>query len=471
MNYGFNNTNIITGYIKELLRNFNLPTCPIYKGEEKALYNRTYLNENYFITLDKKDGVVKTNKLEKYSFGNHYSNLTKRLTRKSNYYDQYTHEYLGDYLRFIRDYRGIDLMTMYNCFSNYSTRNLEKYLPRAIFRQQHKLPTYGNCTYYILPVKFNQTYTICLESPVSFDIFLIFNNENVNNERLFLSSKKKFNSAVRSKTFTYNTNIEDLSYKVSDSNKIKFWSSFVPSPEEKLTDIKDSLYWTQEENLRMVIKLPSWVNTSITVLEEDLNPNYKRIGLKYFPIMANPDEFDSSLSKYGRNSLLENYSINSKPFADRLIEYLLDLAITPIDQIPNNVGNIQKKMYGSYLNSDKIFKGYFGLFDNNLRAMLFKLAIQYELYLKDKENVYKVGKIDNVNFPYSITGYKTNTDEYGNIFVIDDNGNPVINFNGLNATQRSNYLKEEFKYLTLVDRSPDLIYYVDKDMEGLVNSL
>ena len=30
MTYSFNNKNIITSYIKELLKDFNLPTCPVY---------------------------------------------------------------------------------------------------------------------------------------------------------------------------------------------------------------------------------------------------------------------------------------------------------------------------------------------------------------------------------------------------------------------------------------------------------
>lgn len=432
MAYTFDNTNLITGYIKELLKDFNLPTCPVLKRNEdisKVPYKRTYLDENYFVKKVKnQNGQDEIKRVQKYSLGQRYSNLTKNLILKSNYYDQYTHEYLGDYLRFIRDYRGLNLMTLYNCYSNYKTRNIEKYLIRATFRQQNNLPTYGNYVYHILPVKFNQTYTIFLESPVGFEVFLLFNNENVNNENLFISSKKSFSKLTKSRTVTYNTNIEKMKYRPASSvESIPFWKTFSPNT-NNINSIADSLYWTQEENLRMVIKLPIWVNTSISVIEDNIDPSWHKVGLKYFPTTVQTDDGVDDMfytkqfyNTYGRRSLLENYSSESIPFSDKLIEYLTNLAITPLDQVPGNIGNIQRKIYNSSYGGK--FNGYYDIFDDYLRGMIFKLANK-EVINTANNNTYKVSSI-----------------------------------NG------------KYKLLSLIDRSPDLIYYVDKDIEGLVNSL
>ena len=154
--FTFNNETIFAGYIKQLLADFNLPKYKVYTQED-AVYHEEALKHNTehpddlwpeesvnvieSITDTMADqstdvkyikyiNYIKGNNIERYinkkwtptKWHYHYNkkelNQTKSLVIKSNIYDSYTHEYLGDYLRFQRDYNNIDLMSMYNCFSN-----------------------------------------------------------------------------------------------------------------------------------------------------------------------------------------------------------------------------------------------------------------------------------------------------------------------------------------------------------------
>lgn len=152
----FENNHIITGYIKQLLNSFNLPKCRVYTPNKPVLASTHFklltaettperlaeLNISYtntpasFIYL--KDGrfakyvnnawepvdFTGSDSADIYMYGSYIPNVTKNLRIKNNRYDSYTHEYLGDYLRFYRDYHGIDLMPLYNCFSNRVCSNL-----------------------------------------------------------------------------------------------------------------------------------------------------------------------------------------------------------------------------------------------------------------------------------------------------------------------------------------------------------
>ena len=119
----FNDDNIYVGYIKQLLHTFNLPCCKIDNPSNNYVVGDYFIsankNEIYKVTkIDENNKCSESVKICNYKFGDEVLNITKNLEIRNNFYDSYTHEYLGEYLRFIRDYKGIDLMSLYNCFSN-----------------------------------------------------------------------------------------------------------------------------------------------------------------------------------------------------------------------------------------------------------------------------------------------------------------------------------------------------------------
>jgi len=132
----FNNDHIITGYIKQLLADFNLPKYRVYT-QENANYYKINHEEDQSIISTELSGLhqrivpyIKDDKIQyyidgkwvyaqhTYNYNKKVKNYTKNLQIKNNIYDSYTHEYLGNYLRFQRDYNNINLMPLYNCFSN-----------------------------------------------------------------------------------------------------------------------------------------------------------------------------------------------------------------------------------------------------------------------------------------------------------------------------------------------------------------
>jgi hypothetical protein len=153
----FNNSDLFTGYLKQLLHDFNLPKIKVYTKQHEDYFkkhgvespeilstlelsfNNTNQNVRYFPYI--KDGEIQeyvNNKwqnirenelnpvaLYKYTYGDKILNYTKNLKINSNTYDSYTHEYLGDYLRFHRDFLNLNLMPLYNCFSNKSCDKLK----------------------------------------------------------------------------------------------------------------------------------------------------------------------------------------------------------------------------------------------------------------------------------------------------------------------------------------------------------
>jgi hypothetical protein len=328
--YSFNNDNIITGYIKELLHSFNLPSCRVFNNENEFKdYFKDYLGKdvngfgiiknydsnNSYIVYKDDSGNIK--KASLYSFNHYYKNLTKNMSLYNSIYDSECHKYLGDYLRFIRDYKGINLMSMYNCFDN-----------ELFIDNKYK--------YIIIPVKYNTNYTIAFDCK-NYSYILTYSNnlESIQNDFKESSIEKTYITSYFLKPFVIKT----------DKGK---------DEELSLNKYKKAAYRENEYNLVIRTKLNS--SNLITVLEGDYTKSKKY----FYPIQANYDKKldDKSYSKVDINNLVTNniqllnpsLKIKNKsyPFADRLIEYLTDMCIIPGDRISKNIIEAKYKVYERY---------------------------------------------------------------------------------------------------------------------------
>lgn len=439
----FNDENIFVGQIKQLLSSFNLPQCRVYKEADKdnykpgdfyikdgALYSvrykfkkdgsGNYVRNSFGVPI--KDGI-ETVYISNYTFGEKYINLTRTLDLHNNIYDSYTHAYLGNYLRFLRDFKGVDLMSLYNCCGYEVANNLNL----TIFKRKNytedsftnncwnvntdvkvsesivdvtdsssitienknivitptPLDLYTEVTYestsnlydiLVIPVKFGQKYTIALDWTGQVEMFCGFYENGYIKSPLFAESGL---GSIETETFyTHNTN--------------RFNKPFVYS---KLVNLS-TVDYQQEENLKLFIILPKKCSSSIVVLEGDYTKDtelvLKQRGQSFATERIAKDTPIENLKFNTKHQLLNINTGRKFLLADRLVEYLTHQAIAKDDPVVNNIKRTQLKLYD--MNQlEKPYK-YFGIWDDKMKIRLYEFALKKNLPTKYSDLLYYLDK-------------------------------------------------------------------------------
>ena len=339
----FNSRNIMAGYIKQLLYSFNLPICRVFENENACknflevpsttssspTYKDNYIaiirkykdGRDYFVTVDSQTSEIKP--LYVYRYNHFYPNLTKKLRLENDTYDSYTHTYLGDYLRFIRDYFDINLMSLYNCYNN-----------ETIVQDNYK--------YLLIPIKYDKVYTVFTEK---------------NSIKYVIT-----NSVVDTKYPVDFTSASSAS-KISNSHCLSINSGKAPTmtiDQEGETQISRFGNLFREENLKLIIQANIQDESPVVVLEGDYSDykpyftnyqlNYEKLGQDYRWQEKYEEVFGANIGTY--NFQLVNQlkrGNDSYPIADRLIEYLLGNVITELDPLSKNIIDAKKKLAYRYL--------------------------------------------------------------------------------------------------------------------------
>jgi hypothetical protein len=442
--FKFDNTHIFTGYLKQMLSSFNLPTCKIYTKEFIDYYNQhgkedprvieSFDNIEYVydpkILASKKHIATRINYLKGNELSNYFwdydqskpelnhrnmfwkttseifydkniriPGLTKTLNSPGCLYDTTTHEHLGDYLRFMRDYYNVNLMSLYNCFNNKICNNiyykhrikvanpdfniyLEESISNSAYKDSFRVFDARDSKYHIyaLPIKLFSDYTIAIDCSQEIEMFCGFYKTtlDISNKSVDLINRTytKVNRAYFAQPFLY------------DKLNVKYWNfeqdSLIKGDGAYPRFLSDTAItrWdiaNREQDLKLFIKIPASCRSSIVILEGD----YRNFNdSKYFPICYNQNGsvFNSKLDdekkartvwKYEQNCTVLNFARNidlnkqsfnpisklqllafntgeSYPFADRLVEYLSGSAITAIDEITDNIKRAQKVMSQNY---------------------------------------------------------------------------------------------------------------------------
>ena len=416
----FNNTHIFTGYLKQLMADVNIPKCHIYTpeftqyfaehGKEdprvvesfdtlfsddvamRAACRINYLKTdnvfNYFLSDDSMHGGW--TQCTNITYDPDYADqmLTKSFKSTTVEYDIHTHEYLGDYLRFLRDYHNVNLMSLYNCFNNkvrsnifYSFKlnssesvesdsdeskvsvdgddtNVEaaQNTQDALIEKKIKFDSRDtNYKLYAIPVKLFSNYTIAIDSPLGVEMFCTFYDKTIElsdkTTDLAKRTYRRVNHAAFNQPFLY------------DALDVKFWDRAVEyqpynnghiflKNNKKIARCDVLL---KEKDLKLVIKVPATAKSSIVILEGD----YRNYNSTLYTPTSNTWQYKTNHAVHNfKRSVINKLYIRpisklqllafntgiSYPFADRLIEYLTGSAITSMDQISDNIARVQQVM-------------------------------------------------------------------------------------------------------------------------------
>lgn len=332
----YNSSNLIVGYIKEMLKSFNLLK---FKPTEKVNYQ---INESLL-------------------------NVTKNFKINSLIYDSYTHTYLGDYLRYLRDYRDLDLMSMYNCF----TYDMPKNLNVTINLSENDTRTFNSnqdseYKIFMLPVKPGATYTLAMESSLPVELVVVAYDED-------------HCIKVYQDTYKYISNMQfksPITYTVTDINDIN------------------------KPILKLLIKMPYACNTSVVVLEGDYSMCTKKVFTEvrgeviYTKPIVIGDELPNDSKDYLNLQLLNVNDGVSYPFADRLLEYIVGNVITNIDDIPNNIIRTQKALVNKEIIEDYSTINY-GKWSKNMNQYILKYLMNRKAVNPSLNNLFdNLGYVD-----------------------------------------------------------------------------
>lgn len=371
--------NLISRFIKCLLWDTYIPTVQIWKEDKNLIKGLTYITQDKHIVVAKKDYIVgkdiaPKNGLDSSYFtiidtfvdGKFYRGITSNFESNSSLYDPDTHYMLGQYLRYLRDMYNLDLMPYYNCYSGISSDKIRIKGNNIIDDNQID----DGLISYIVPIKFNQDYTIYYKSEIPFYILPIYYNGR--DAQLVSTAGGSTLQTVKVNRCTNNSpyKFDAISF---DADNVEYYTA------NQLV---------RSDYLHLLIQVPKNTYSNLLVLEG----NYKNINTYIDELNANklPKLFigdDKSLTDTQLNEIFKPYSslrdnignINYA-FSDRLVEYLLQAPIIKNDKIRYDIKRVQE-----YAQQDGLEEIYVpDIWSNKLRYFIYDYVSQH-----NKTHLYK----------------------------------------------------------------------------------
>ena len=286
MNQEFNKVTTTSNFIKNLLISTYLPLIRTVRDFDYIIIDRLYIYKCEIIKCTKSGYLVtghkniKFNKeraayrvISEYHFGEKNDKLCTNYISNSEGYDSITHERLGKYLRSLRDMYDLNLMPLYNCFSN----QILQAHHISDTRVEKTIADY-NTKIYKIPIRFNTDYTICMDNlgVTTFAPAFIKNNNlvSLNNTRFGnnVDATNKYIKLYRTNVIQHKANSRFKAPYVIRYNNIPEtrYVSYIERKPEKLDFLHNDLYY-QVYDSSMLPRVMYYIkNDSYYSIVEDL---------------------------------------------------------------------------------------------------------------------------------------------------------------------------------------------------------
>lgn len=253
--------------------------------------------------------------------GDTVDGLTEYFVSTKAGYDWETHKVLGDYLRMLRSIYSLDLMPLYNCYCDRWVDDVDL--------SNDKLSSTLNSGYKttLVPVKFNHTYTVALNSLLPIKMMpVIYNNGLVKR----ISDGEFLYSYYYPRVYTY--------YSASSHSPL---TVEIPNSVGELQ--------SHERDLYLAIQIPNSVSTDIVVIEGKASPFRQAVEYDIKALDVNVGANVNNLFKSGCRLLYDNKPLikaDNVPYSDKLIEYLLRHTIDTRDTFTTNIQKVSDVVDG-----------------------------------------------------------------------------------------------------------------------------
>lgn len=324
-----NDNNIFIGHIKQLLKDFNLPSCTIItedNADENFVSGKHYIKGSQLYLGDGDGSLVR--KIT-YNYGKKYLNLTSNLEINNLIYDRETHRYLGKYLRFLRDQKHVDLMSMYNCFDGETfSKNITITIgndKEIVFKNDN------NYIVYQIPITLNSLNLKMFDGrEIQLGVYIDANDAYIEG-----STKKSCRDFVLEKTYKTMRTTSIFKYDalvtLLQSLKDPTSTSTARATIELNTILKDFIL-NNVDKMYLLVKVLKSDLKSMVILED--SKEYEYVDSK--SVWQKPRA--STIIKYPTlqvfPQLFSNENLdNNYLLADRLVEYLTENVICPLSNM------------------------------------------------------------------------------------------------------------------------------------------